>query len=393
MMMIALKTLKRKKLRTVLTVGGVSIAVAVLVGLLGFDTGYHMALQSDIDKMGYQVLITAKGCPYEAATLMMKGGGGLRYMDETVYNKIISDERIDKVSPQLMSTVFSSDKGEIKGGGVSVYIGVADSYLKMKPWMTFKSGGWFSSTNSDEVVMGYEAAELEQRKIGDEIYIPEKDKVLKVVGIFTRSGSQDDGMIFMPLASAQRVFDLGGKLTGIGIKLKDIGKMKQFEEDLYAEPAIQVISMAQVKGTIFNLISSAKALTNSIAAIAAIIAIIGVMNTILMSVFERTKEIGVMKALGASRMDIFRIVWMETTLICLFGGIIGDIVAISGGSLIEMVIKSILPYAPTGKLVVITPALLAYSVIGAIVTGLISGIYPAWRASSMKPVEAIRSVG
>jgi putative ABC transport system permease protein len=148
--------------------------------------------------------------------------------------------------------------------------------------------------------------------------------------------------------------------------------------------------MAEVKGTIFNLISSAKVMTNSVAIIAIIIAVIGVVNTILMSVFERTKEIGVMKAVGASRLDIFRIIWLETTLICVIGGFSGDIIAILGAQAVEYILRHILPYAPGGKLVLITPGLLAGSFIGAVVMGLLAGIYPAFRASSMRPVEAIR---
>jgi putative ABC transport system permease protein len=197
----------------------------------------------------------------------------------------------------------------------------------------------------------------------------------------------------MPLKTTQRIFNTGGKITGIGVKLKDIADISKFEEDLYNEPGIQVISMAEVKGTIFNLMSSAKTLTNSIAAIAIIIALIGVINTILMSVFERTKDIGVMKALGASKLDIFRIIWLETTLICAIGGILGDLLAVLGGVFVEKLIKSILPYAPSGRLVDISPDLLVYSIIGAVLTGLIAGIYPAWRACTMRPVEAIRSAG
>jgi len=72
---LAYKNLKRKRIRSFLTIGGVAIAVAVLVSLLGFNVGYQKALTNDIDRMGYQVLVTAKGCPYEAETLMLKGGG------------------------------------------------------------------------------------------------------------------------------------------------------------------------------------------------------------------------------------------------------------------------------------------------------------------------------
>ena len=254
---IAIKNLRRKKIRSVLTIGGVSIAVAVLVSLMGFDKGYQQSLTSNIDRMGYQLLVTAKGCPYEAATMMLKGGGGLRYMEQDAYEQIRSDERIEQITPQLVATVFDPDRSEGAGGFV-MFMGIHDSYLKLKPWNKFKSGTWFSSPDADEVIMGYEAAELEQRSVGDEIFIPGKNKILKVAGIFERTGTQDDGIIFMPLQTTQRIFDLPGKLTGVGIKLKDIQTIGTVEEDLYDVPGIQVISMAQVRGTILNLIASAK---------------------------------------------------------------------------------------------------------------------------------------
>ncbi|MFA6078748.1 MAG: ABC transporter permease [Candidatus Omnitrophota bacterium] len=386
---VALKNLTRKKVRTLLTIGGVAIAIAVLVSLWGFDTGYQRSLNSDIDKMGYQLLVTAKGCPYEAATLMLQGGGGLRYMDESVHKQIVSDPRIDKITPQLVATAYDAARQEGRGG-VSLYMGIDRSYIDLKPWTKFKLGKWFSSDDANEVIMGYEVAEYEQRAPGDKIFISGRNEVLTVVGVFERNGTQDDGIIFMPLKTTQKIFELPGKLTGIGIKLKDMRELSKFEEDLYNVPGIQIISLAQVKGTILNLISSAKAMTNSVALIAIIIAVIGVVNTILMSVFERTSEIGVMKAIGASRMDIFKIIWVETTFICIFGGILGNVIAIAGGKTIEYILKSILPYAPKGHLVVITPHILILSFFGAVIMGLVAGLYPAFRAASMKPIEAIR---
>ncbi len=390
LILISLKSLRRKKIRSVLTIGGVAIAVAVLVSLLGFDAGYQQALRNDIDKMGYQVLVTAKGCPYEAATLMLKGGGGLRYMEQNVYDKIVEDERVDKITPQLVATAYDAEIAQGRGG-IAMYMGILKSYLELKPWTTFKVGGWFSAEDADEAIMGYEAAELEQRAVGDRILIPGTEKIFTVVGIFERTGTQDDGVIFMPLKTVQTVFELPGKITGIGIKLKELRQLASFEEDLYDEPAIQVVSMAQVKGTIFNLMSSAKVLASSIAIVAIVIAAVGVINTILMTVFERTKEIGVMKALGASRMDIFFLIWIETTLICLIGGVVGGLLAVLGGSVVEQVMELILPYAPSGRLVLISPRLLVSTLVGTVIMGLVAGFYPAFRAASMRPVEAIRS--
>jgi putative ABC transport system permease protein len=387
---IAYKNLKRKRIRSILTIGGVAVAVAVLVSLLGFDRGYRQSLTSNIDKMGYQLLVTAKGCPYEAATMMLKGGGGLRYMEQNVFEKIRSDSRIDKITPQLVATEYDPNRGDGQGG-FALYMGITDSYLTLKPWTKFKSGGWFSSETADEAIFGYEAAEFEQRLVGDKIFIPKLNKILTVVGIFERTGSQDDGTIFLPLKTTQAIFSLPNKLTGIGIKLKNLSDIAEFEESLYNEPSIQIVSMSQVRGTILNLVSSAKVLANSIAVIAIFIAVIGVINTILMSVFERTREIGVMKAIGASQMDIFKLIWTETILVCTFGGVLGSILAFLGSSVVEKIIKGILPYAPSGQLVLIKPGLLLAAFLGAIILGVVSGIYPAWRASSMRPVEAIRT--
>jgi putative ABC transport system permease protein len=390
LMTVAFKNLSRKRIRTALTLSGIAIAVGVLVSLLGFDAGYQRALQTDIERMGYQVLVTAKGCPYEAATLMLKGGGGLRYMDESVYRDITSDPRIDKVTRQLVTTVYDSDGGEDGRGAIAMYMGVAESYLALKPWITFRAGGWFSGVDVDEVILGYEAAELEQRVVGDKVFIPGRDAILTVAGVLERTGTQDDGLIFLPLAAAQRVFDLPGKITGIGIKLKDLAQLAEFEEDLYDVPSIQVVSMAQVKGTIFNLMASARTLANAIAAVAVCIAVIGVVNTILMSVFERTREIGVLKALGASRSEVFRVIWFETALLCGIGGILGNALALVGGSALQTAITRILPYAPSGDLVVIAPSLVVGSIVGSLVVGLTAGMYPAGRAAAMRPVEAIR---
>jgi putative ABC transport system permease protein len=270
-------------------------------------------------------------------------------------------------------------------------MGITDSYLDLKPWSEFQAGGWFSSDTAEEAIMGYEAAEVEQRLVGDKIFIPNINKTLKVVGIFERTGTQDDGVIFLPLKTTQQIFSLPNKLTGVGIKLNDIRKISEFEEDMYNKPGIQTISMAQVKGTILNLISSAKVLANSVAVIAIFIAVIGVVNTILMSVFERTREIGVMKAMGASAADIFKLIWTETILVCISGGVLGCIFALLGSRIVEHIIKEILPYAPSGRLVLIRPNLLLAALAGAITLGIISGIYPAWRASSMRPIEAIRT--
>lgn len=386
---IAFKNLKRRKVRTLLTIAGVGIASAVFVSLLGFQRGYKEALFRDVDKMGYQVLITAKGCPYEAATIMLKGGAGLRYMEEDIYNKVVSDTRIDKITSQLIQVVYDPDKNESRGGYIMI-LGVDKSMLDLKPWVRFKSGGWFSSDTSREVVMGYEAAELEQRLVGDKFFIRGIEGDFTVIGILERTGTHDDGTVFMPLHTVQSLFKLDKKLTGVGIKLKDVSMIPEFEESLYNVPAIQVISMAQVKGTILGLVQSAQVMVTAVAAIAVIVAVFGVINTLLMSIMERTREFGMFKSVGASGGQIFILILYETTLMCAAATICGNLIVLIGAKWVEWIIRITLPYAPYGNLVVITPEIMIVSIFGAIFIGILSGIYPALRASRLSPVEAIR---
>ena len=387
---VAYKNLLRKRTRSFLTLIGIALSAWVLVSLLGFNKGYESALNRDIDNMGFQMMIMAKGCPYEAATLMLKGGTGLRYMDESIIDRIINEPEVDRITPMLMQAVFDPNKGE--SGGLSAYLGIEPrSFSGMKPFLTFMQGGWFDREDSYEAVMGYEAAELEQREIGDKILIPDKNVELTVVGILRRTGTQDDGTIFVPLRTLQKIFDRSGELTTIGIKVKRDANSTILEEKLYQLPDVQIVSLAEVKHTIMKLVSTAKVMVLSIATIAIMIAMVGVINTVLMSVLERLKEFGIIKTIGAMPWDIFTLVWIETLILCSAGGVFGIILALLLSKVADIVIRAILPFAPSGSLIVIDLrlALVTLSIIMSV--GLLSGIYPAWRAGRVRPLDAIRS--
>ena len=160
---------------------------------------------------------------------------------------------------------------------------------------------------------------------------------------------------------------------------------------MYSLPNSQVISLAQVKGTIMNLVGSARVMVMSVAAIAILVALIGVINTVLMSVFERTQELGIIRAMGASRFNVFKLIWMETVLVCAAGGVLGSTIAIGGARVVEVLVRKVISYTPSGSLVLITPRLLLLAWLGALALGIVAGLYPAARAAAMKPIEAIRS--
>lgn len=387
---IAYKNLRRKKIRSALTLLGIALSTWVLISLMGFNQGYERSLNSDIDNLGFQVLLTAKGCPYEAATLMMQGGAGLRYMEDSILDSLLMHEEVTALTPMLMQTVFDPMIGE--SGGVAAYTGVdAQSFPQMKTYLEFAQGAWFTDNTALEAVIGYEAAELEQREVGDVILIPEHETELKVVGVLKRSGTQDDGTIFVPYKALQGIFGVENKLTSVGIKVHKDADIAAFEEKLYSLPDVQVVSMSQVKTTISNLVSTARVMVMSIALIAILIAMVGVVNTILMSVIERYQEIGIMKSMGASTWHIFRLIWTETVLLCLFGGILGALFSIGLAQVTESLIRIVLPFSPKGSLIYIDLALVLRSI--GIITGIgiVSGVYPSYKAAVIKPIEAIKS--
>jgi putative ABC transport system permease protein len=386
---VAYKNLLRKKIRSLLTLIGIALSAWVLVSLLGFNQGFETALNRDIDNMGFQMMLMAKGCPYEAATMMLKGGTGLKYLPESIGDIVDKEPEVEQITPMLMQVVFDPNKGE--SGGVAAYLGVeAQTYGAMKTFLKFRQGGWFTQDDTYEAVMGYEAAELEQREVGDLILIPEKNVEFTVVGILERTGTQDDGTTFVPLRTLQRIFGKDGELTTIGIKVKKDADNGRIEDKLYELPDVQVVSLAQVKQTIMSLVSTAKVLVLSIAIIAIIIAMVGVINTILMSVHERFQEIGILKTIGAMPGDIFKLIWIETLLLCAAGGVLGVALSLALSQATEWVIRSVLPYSPKGGLVLIDMNLIVFTLCAISVIGLLSGLYPAWKAGRIRPLEAIR---
>ena len=386
---VAYKNLLRKKTRSFLTILGIAMAAWVLVSLFGFNKGYETSLNKDIDNLGFQMLVVAKGCPYEAATLMLKGGTGLKYMKEDIAAAVAAEPEVEGVTPMLMQVVFDPNKGE--SGGLAAFLGVDPaSFPKLKSALPFKAGGWFREPEAAEAVFGYEVAELEQREVGDLYLIPEKEVEVKVVGILERTGTQDDGTIFLPIRTVQKIFGVQ-ELTSIGIKVKKEADLKAFEDKMYKLPDVQVVSLSQVKTTILTLVSTARVMVFSIALIAILIAMMGVVNTVLMSVMERRQEIGILKSMGALAGDVFKLVWLETIILCVGGGLIGTGLALLTARLTDVLVRNLLPYSPSGGLVAIDLKLVLMTLGVVTAIGLASGVYPSWKAARMRPLDTIRS--
>lgn len=306
------------------------------------------------------------------------------YMDEAIHREILRDADVATTTRLFLGSL------PVHREGFSLIMGIEPSFLEMKPWLTFQRGEWFGEGATDEVILGYSVAAYYRKNIGDDFPLKGLGQTFRVRGIFDRSGTQDDGTIFVPLGVAQRLFDKKEKLTGIGVKLKDLSRIDGFSERVFEIPSVQVITMAQVQRTLLDLLGTARFFIGTVAIVAVAIAVLGVMNTMLIAVFERTREIGIMRAIGASRGDVFALICAEALTICTIGGIAGGGIAVLGSRLASEAVRAILPFAPPGVLVQIDGVLLIGGIAMAVGMGILAGIIPGWRASRLHPIAWIR---
>jgi putative ABC transport system permease protein len=381
---LAVKNLLRRRGRTSLTIFGVAIAVAVLFSLLSFNSGYEKQLSGELDSMGIHILAVPKGCPYEAASLIIHGGVIPKYLSNSDIEEVKKIDGIEVASPMLLHQFYKDGKPHI------VYGINIDDIRQLKPWWKVE-GRFFSQTEDNVMVIGRSLAETEKLKVGDVIPFGPDEVPFTIVGILERTGTQDDEFHFLPIQVAQRIFGKPDQITTIAIRVNDISQISIISKELENIPDIQVVTMTQVMGTIMNLVGSARTLLISVIILAIIISAVGIMNTLLMSVNERTREFGMMKAIGASGLDIGWLVIIETLFITVIGGVIGLLFSVLSSGLIEGFVKGIIPYSPAGRLMTPEPGLIGLCLLFSIIIGFICGIYPAIRSSRLTPMEAIRS--
>ena len=318
----------------------------------------------------------------EAASLALHGGEIPKFLPE---QRLAAIRAVPGVRAATGMLIFSVP-GE--GNRIDLFYGVDEEFQRLRANWKLK-GQWFTGERS--MILGAEAALVEKRDVGDKIYFPEIDTEFTISGVLERTGGQDDGLFFLPLKTAQRVFQKEGKLTGAGVNVADINQIQQVKDGIESLPDVYVVTAGQMMEQILKLIGSSKTLMFAVLLIAIVIAALGVLNTVLMSVMEKLREFGYMRCIGASPGHVFRIVLTETVTLCLLGGVAGIVIGALGSSVADTLIRSVLPYAPAGKMVTYDPSVFGLTLGVALGIGALAGLYPSWRASHVAPMEAVRN--
>ncbi|TBV80682.1 MAG: ABC transporter permease [Desulfobulbaceae bacterium] len=381
---LSVQNLLRHRTRSFLTMLGIAAAVGVLFSVFSFNRGFEEGLARELQATGLHFMVTPAGCPHEVASLVLHGSVTPNYLDTGVMETIRNIVGVNLATPILVAQLPNPDRQR-----VDLIYGVDTNLLpRIKP-------EWEISGNMPsgpyEILLGYNLAKRDNIEPGAEFRYPNLDTTLTVSGIIGQTYSQDDVFVFMPIATAQRLMDKPNGATAIGVKVDRPEQMETIIGELRAARSdLQVITMNQVMNAATSIAASAKSLSLAIALVALIIGAVGVMNSIMMAVFERSQEIGMMRAIGASRWNVFRVILQETVILTVIGGVIGIIIAMLGGRLIETFIRQVMPYVPSGDMLRFDPALAAAAVVFAVVIGLKAGLYPAWKASRINPIEAIK---
>ena len=380
---LAVKNLGQRKLRSFLTLAGVSLAVALLASLRAFGTGYERELTRELRGMGIQMMLVPLGCPYDAAARVLKGNALDVSLPASAYDQAKGDPSIDSAAPLLMATIPNTAAGR-----TDLWVGVTDAIRPLKPWWKLKQGAWPKDDNS--VMLGSEAAVTELREVGDKLSSPETGKVFTVCGILETSGTADDSQFFIPLSAAQSMFKQPGRLTAIAIRLKDPMQLDEASARLQKIPGAQVVSMTEMMGAFRNLLGAVDVLMQSIAWLAIAISGLAVFTTMMSAALERNREIGCLRAIGASRGQIFNLMAFEAVALAGIGSVLGIGVAMLTGNGVESIARHFAEMAPPGHLLTMTTTIAVEAIGVGLAIGVLAGLYPAWMACRLSPSEALR---
>lgn len=395
----AWRALSANKLRSALTMLGIVIGVAAVIALVGVGQGVQASVTEQLRGMGTNLLVIYAG---------RVGAGGFRPLTMGDAEALSDPYRLPDVAavaPEVSQSVTA-----VAGGteATTQVQGVTPEYLSVRNWRV-AVGEFITQEHLEErarvAVLGNAIAETlfpdNPLPVGETVRL--NDVLFQVIGVMAEKGgslSNQDNTIFVPLTTAQgRLFALRAPngeytLSSISVQAVSEERMEAAKEEIRAvlreqhrlaeddDDDFNILSQADLIQSFSNITGILTAFLGAIAGISLVVGGIGIMNIMLVSVTERTREIGLRKAVGARRRDILVQFLMEAITLALVGGVLGIGIGTLGGKLVSTLVENV------RSVITLQSVLLATGV--SAVVGLASGLYPAWRASRLNPIEALR---
>lgn len=385
--------------RTILTILGIVIGIASVIIMLSIGNGAQASISSSINSLGSNVLTVMPGGGGNKPGAVSSGSSeSLKFKDLEEIKKISLVDKISAVISSRLQVIAGS-----KNTNVSVY-GVASEYKDIKS-LDMEIGIFITDAQnrnfSKVVVLGPTTRDnlfgKNSNPVGQRVKI--KSNTYAVVGVLKAKGgsgmSNSDDVVYMPVQTAMQYISGGDYVNSIAVttkKSEDLTPLQNKITDLLIDrhniknkdkdlADFTVMNQADLASTMSSITSIFTILLGSVAGISLLVGGIGIMNMMLTTVRERTKEIGLRKSIGADEKDISRQFLIESIVITCLGGIIGIILGIGVSLLIKL----------TGLFstsISLSSIILSFSV--SVFIGIVFGYYPAKKASKLNPIEALR---
>ena len=396
---MALTSLYANKMRSLLTMLGIIIGVGAVIALVSVGMGVKSNVTHSIASLGSNMLIISPGASQKGGVRSAAGSRKtLKYEDaEAIRHKI---KNIDYVSPTV-STSYQIVYGNNNWN--TTVQGVTPEFLSIRS-LSISNGSFITEDDLTKrqrvAVIGTTVPENlfeEKNPVGQTIRI--HNQPYKVVGLLASKGGssmgQDqDDMIYVPLTTAmERMLGIT-YVQSVNVQVSDATKMDQVQDEIetllrqrhhltqaHKEDDFTVRNLTSLMETVSQSTSMLTLLLGAIAGISLLVGGIGIMNIMMVSVTERTREIGIRKALGATFLSIMTQFLIESMVLGIIGGIIGIFVGCAASQVIAKV---------GGFTTVITPLPIIVSFAFSVGIGLFFGIYPARKAARLDPIEALR---
>jgi len=386
----SIRNLSHQKVRTGLTLLGIIIGIATIVAMLSIGEGLKIYTAESFERMGKNKLFVLPG----------GGAAGMAFGTSAFTQKDV-DAASRARGVEIAAGVYSSSSlMEYNGKKRVAYIlgmdpAKAEALMGGPTGYKIINGRWMAERDSGGVVLGHLlATKTFEKQINPRDSILIGGKSFRVIGIMEELGnSQDDSQAYMSLDDAWALSGMKDQLFAIYVNVKAgeepeaVAKRVERALERRKDPeTFMVTTPGKLLEQFGMFITVLNIVLGGIGGISLVVGGIGIMNTMLMSVLERTKEIGIMKALGATNRQVMQFFITEAGLLGLTGGVIGILIGISVSKLVQYAASS----AGVPLKNAVTPDIIIGGMSFAIIVGILSGLYPAYRAAKLDPVEALR---